>query len=227
MFPAAVTSSSRTAPQQRIDAIYQEIRYRICTNRYPPETVLSEEVLARGYKVSRSPIRRVFSRLEHEALVEIKHGVGTVVTGIEPDQLADVYAVRLILAEAMGPTIETPFDPATRKFFVQCGQDFKALSVGDTMGFAEANIRFMMGLTGLSSNTVLRDLQRNLFFQTSRMWLLLLPQLPWEATIEGIVSETHEIAHRIDVGDSIGVGYTLRNNTFKGQQLLFSALRSN
>ena len=227
MIPATAQSSSRTAPQQRIDAIYQEIRYRICTNRYPPETILSEEELAKQNEVSRSPIRRVFSMLEHEGLVEIKHGVGTVVTRIEPEQLADVYAVRLILANAMGPTIQTPFAPETREFFVQCGRDFEGLSVGDTMGFAEANIRFIMGLTGLSSNITLRDLQRNLFFQTSRMWLLLLPQMPWEETINGIIGETHEIVRRIDAGDPIGLGYAFRNNTFDGQQLLFDALRHN
>ena len=39
-------NQSRTAPQQRIISIYQEIRYRICTNRYPPDMVLREEELA-------------------------------------------------------------------------------------------------------------------------------------------------------------------------------------
>ena len=98
MFSTTTEARPRSAPQQRIVAIYQEVRYRICTNRYPPDTVLREEVLAKEYDVSRSPIRRVFSMLEHEGLVEIKHGIGTIVTRIEPDQLAEVYEVRLILA---------------------------------------------------------------------------------------------------------------------------------
>ena len=224
MFPALNQFSPRTAPQQRIAAIYQEIRYRICTNRYPPDTVLREEVLAKEYTVSRSPIRRVFSMLEHEGLVEIKHGIGTIVTRIEPNQLADVYAVRLILAEAMGPFIEMPIADDAREFFIQCGDDFLALESGDAIGFAETNIRYVLGLTDLTKNATLREMQRSLFFQTSRMWLLLLPVVPWRETINAVHDETVEIVRRIDVGDPIGLSYAMRNQIFESQQRLFIAL---
>lgn len=218
-------NQSRTAPQQRIISIYQEIRYRICTNRYPPDMVLREEKLAKEYSVSRSPIRRVFSMLEHEGLVEVKHGIGTIVTRIEPDQLAEVYAVRLVLAEVMGPFIETPFSADTRAFFVQCEEDFMALESGDTVGLAEVNIRYMMATTDLSTNATLRDMQRNLFFQTSRMWLLLLPQMSWDATIAAVCREPREIVRRIDMSDPVGLAYALRNHIFEGQQMLLEALR--
>lgn len=220
-----ISGQSRTAPQKRIDSIYQEIRYRICTNRYPPDSVLREEDLAKEYSVSRSPIRRVFSMLEHEGLVEVRHGVGTMVKRIEPDRLADVYAVRLVLAEAMGPFIETPISEETREFFVQCEKDFKALVPGDTIGFAEVNIRYIMTTTGMSTNATLREMQRNLFFQTSRMWLLLLPQMSWDATITAVCREHREIVRRIDMGDPVGLAYALRNHIFEGQQMLLEALR--
>ncbi|TQV68080.1 GntR family transcriptional regulator [Denitrobaculum tricleocarpae] len=44
----------RSAARQRADAIYEEIRKRICTNRYPPETRLHEEALASEFSVSRT-----------------------------------------------------------------------------------------------------------------------------------------------------------------------------
>lgn len=226
MFPAHNQVSPRTAPQQRIATIYQEVRYRICTNRYPPDTVLREEVLAKAYDVSRSPIRRVFSMLEHEGLVEIKHGIGTIVTRIEPDQLADVYAVRLILAEAMGPFIEMPISDEARDFFVRCGGEFLALENGDTMGFAETNIRYFLRLTGLTNNATLCEMQRSLFFQTSRMWLLLLPAMPWDETIRAVYDETAEVVRRINVGDPIGLSYAMRNHIFEGQERLFRALHN-
>ncbi len=209
----------RTPPQQRIAAIYQEIRYRICTNRYPPDTVLREEVLAKEYAVSRSPIRRVFSMLEHEGLVEIRHGIGTLVTRIEPDQLADVYAVRLILTGAMGPFIEMPIAPHVRDFFNRCGDEFLALEKGDTIGFAETNIRYFTAVTELVANITLREIQQKLFFQTSRMWLLLLPSMPWEQTLKTVHDETMEVVHRIDAGDPIGLSYAIRNHIFESQQL--------
>ena len=224
MIPAPNQSSPRTAPQQRIAAIYQEIRYRICTNRYPPGTLLREEELAGEYTVSRSPIRRVFSMLEHEGLVEIKHGIGTLVTRIEPGQLADVYAVRMILAEAMGSFIETPFPAGTRDFFVARGKEFLALEPGDAIGFAEINIRYYGGLLDLGTNMTLREMQRDLFFQTSRMWLLRLPSMPWEETINAVHDEIEELVRRIEAGDSIGLGFVSRNHIFESQQRLFNAL---
>lgn len=219
-------SGARTPPQQRIAAIYQEIRYRICTNRYPPDTVLREEVLAKEYAVSRSPIRRVFSMLEHEGLVEIKHGIGTLVTRIEPDELDDVYAVRMILAEAMGPCIEMPIPVRVRDFFSQCGNEFLALEKGDTIGFAETNIRYCIGLTELTDNTTLREIQQKLFFQTSRMWLLLLPSMPWEETLYTVHNETAEVVRRIESGDPIGLSHAIRNHIFDSQKLFKSMHRT-
>jgi len=219
-----VRNQAKTTAQQRIVSIYEQVRYRICTNRYPPETVLHEEVLAQEYSVSRSPIRRVFSMLEHEGLVEIKHGIGTIVTSIEPDQLAEVYAVRLILAESMGPSIKIPFDPQKREIFVQCANDFRALSPGDTIGFAEVNIRYMTATLDLSSNATLSEIQQNLFFQTSRMWLMLLPEMPWDETIAAVSDEPLEVVRRMDIEDPVGLAYAIRNHIFKGQQLLLKAL---
>lgn len=215
--------AARTPPQQRIAAIYREIRYRICTNRYPPDTVLREEVLAQEYAVSRSPIRRVFSMLEHEGLVEIKHGIGTLVTRIEPDQLDDVYAVRMILAEAMGPYIKMPLPAGARDFFQQCGNEFLALEKGDTIGFAETNIRYFTSVINMTDNTTLREIQQKLFFQTSRMWLLLLPSMPWEATLKTVHNETVDVVRRIDADDPIGLSYAIRSHIFESQQLFKSS----
>ena len=77
MVPHRPPSNELTALQQRTETIYQTVRHRICTNRDPPDTLIHEEVLAKEFSVSRSPIRRVLSKLEHEGLVEIRHGVGT------------------------------------------------------------------------------------------------------------------------------------------------------
>ena len=223
MFPNTAQPNQHTAAQQRIASIYDEVRYRICTNRYPPKTVLREEELAREYSVSRSPIRRVFSKLEHEGLVEIRHGIGTIVTSIEADQLAEVYAVRLVLAEAMGSFIEIPIADGARDFFVDCQNRFLALAPGDAIGFAETNIRYFLGLTDLTRNSTLKQIQRNLFFQTSRQWLLLLPSMPWKETIDAVRNEIEELLLRIDIGDPTGLGYTIRNNIYMGEQRLLSA----
>jgi DNA-binding GntR family transcriptional regulator len=227
IYPKINHSSPRTAPQQRIAAIYQKIRYRICTNLYPPDTVLREEVLAKEYSVSRSPIRRVFSMLEHEGLVEIKHGIGTIVTRIEPEQLNEVHAVRMLLSEAAGSFIETPFPEGEHDFFAECSREFLNLEEGDTIGFAETNIRYCTGLINLINNATLREMLLNLFFQTSRMWLLSLPSMPWNETMHAVHEEVNEIIRRIDLNDPVGLGFAMRNHIFEGQQRVYKALPDN
>ena len=72
-----------------------------CSN-IRPATRLSEEELAEEFKISRTPVRRVLARLESEGLIEARHGVGTIVTDIEIEELAQVYHLRLELAVLIG-----------------------------------------------------------------------------------------------------------------------------
>lgn len=213
-----------TASKRRITAIYEEIRHRICTNHYPPGTVLREEVLAGEYSVSRTPIRRVLAMLQHEELVDIQHGIGTIVTSIDPDQLREIYSLRMILAEASGAFIPTPFPSGTADFFDRIRGEFLALPEGDVRGFGETNIRYYREFTGLVTNASLRDLQLNLFYKTSRMWLLLLPSLPWRNTLAAIGDELAEITRLIAVEDPHGLGLIARNHIYFSSRHMFEVL---
>ena len=74
------TSARPTIARERFERIYGIIRDRICLLDYAPGMRLGEEELAKEFGVSRTPIRRVLSRLETEGLLESRHGVGTFVT---------------------------------------------------------------------------------------------------------------------------------------------------
>src|SRR5215467_7850679 len=52
--------------------------------------------------VSGTPIRSVLSRLEAEGLVRSRHGVGTFVTDVDIEELAQVYQLRMELAVLLG-----------------------------------------------------------------------------------------------------------------------------
>jgi DNA-binding transcriptional regulator YhcF (GntR family) len=98
MSVAAVDDKPLTGARERFERIYGTIRDRICLLEYEPGTRLAEEDLAREFGVSRTPIRRVLSRLESEGLVESRHGVGTFVTDVDIDNLAQVFQLRMELA---------------------------------------------------------------------------------------------------------------------------------
>ena len=99
--PAAAERPSSPA-RERFERIYRTLRDRICLLDYPPGTRLSEEELADEFATSRTPIRRVLARLEIEGLVKARHGVGTIVTDIDIEELTQVYHLRMELAVLIG-----------------------------------------------------------------------------------------------------------------------------
>ena len=86
----------------RFQRLHAELRARICLLDYPPGTRLSEETLAAEFGTSRTPLRRVLARLEDEGLLTSRHGVGTLVTDVDLAEMAQVYALRLELAQLAG-----------------------------------------------------------------------------------------------------------------------------
>jgi DNA-binding GntR family transcriptional regulator len=97
-----------TAARVRFETIYNEIRDRICLLRYPPGHTLGESELAREFGISRTPIRRVLQRLEYEGLVESRQGIGTIVTLIDLEELREIDALRMKLAEISGEMMPLP-----------------------------------------------------------------------------------------------------------------------
>jgi DNA-binding GntR family transcriptional regulator len=218
--PAARLSASQT----RFTALCEEIRMRICTMDYPPGFRLSEEALALEFNVSRSPIRRVLARLEFDGLVEIRHGVGSVVTMIDPDQLSDVYALRMAMAELIGTLDPLPGTPEVIEKMRGFQKAFKNLKERrDYREFACTNIDYYMTLTNQVGNRYLRDILRNLFFLTSRMWLLVLPSMDWAETLDDIAAEIEDLIRTLELDDRKGLGFVARNHIFRSMTHLTAA----
>jgi DNA-binding GntR family transcriptional regulator len=210
-------------PRPRSVDIYEELRARICTNRVAPGEVLHEERLAREFSVSRSPVRRALAKLEHDGLVEIRHGVGTRVTWIDRNELAEVYELRMILAMQSGHYLKTPFDDAFIDGLRGWRRGFEALSPEDVQGFADVNVGYYTDLTGRTQNRYLREMQLGLFFQTSRMWLIMLPLMQWKPIISAVCGEIDELIRVAEDQDPVGFGLVTRNHIFMSRRRLFEA----
>ncbi|WP_172329515.1 GntR family transcriptional regulator [Mangrovicoccus sp. HB161399] len=195
----------------RPEQIYAALRQRICTNRITPGETLREEVLAKEFDVSRSPIRRALAKLEHEGLVEVRHGVGTRVTEIDKAALAGIYEIRMMLWVQTGPYFQKdlPADLADRLEGHLAA--FRALEPMDLHGFADVNVRYYLDFTSCVANECLREMHRSLFFSTSRMWLIQLPMVDWAEMIASIGSEIEDMMRAIRANDPDGLGYIARN----------------
>lgn len=199
--------------RERFERIYKAIRDRICLLEYEPGMRLGEEELAREFNVSRTPIRRVLSKLESEGLLESRHGVGTFVTDVDIDALAQVYRLRMELAELIGKLDPIPRGEAdverVRALLVRCDQ---LLKKPDAKAYARLNMDFFQELSVMIGNAPLREISERLYYLTTRIWLKSVPHLNLPDEIEVFRREMADILQAMAVGDLEAVGHIRRSH---------------
>ncbi|HEX9337094.1 MAG TPA: GntR family transcriptional regulator [Pseudonocardiaceae bacterium] len=82
-----------------VDSAYLALRRDIVSGEIKPGEKLVEVVLADRYGVSRTPIREALRRLEQDDLVQ-RDGRRVRVRQHRPDEIMDIYEVRILLEEA-------------------------------------------------------------------------------------------------------------------------------
>jgi DNA-binding GntR family transcriptional regulator len=201
--------------RERFERLYATIRERICLLEYAPLQRLSEEELAAEFKVSRTPIRRVLTRLETEGLVETRHGVGTIVTDVDIEAMAQVYQLRMELAVLIGrldPLPRTTQDLArVRALLAQC-DDLAAAERPDPKVFARINMAFFQELSSMTGNEPLRAIGERLYYLTTRIWLKSVPHLNLRDEIDVFRREVADILDAMEVGDLEAVGHIRRSH---------------
>jgi len=194
------------------DSLYKEIRTRIYLLEYPPGEAIREEKLATEFGVSRTPIRRVLHRLEFEGLVTSQRSIGTIVTAVDVKSLKDVYAFRLKLAKLVGelssPRITedqiAELEQLQNKVLVMENQyDPKALA----LLYLEFHEQMMLLIT----NAPLRQIYDQLFHQTARVWLQILPELDWSEEVLAMYEEIRDVVKTLRAKD-INTLATVRRN---------------
>lgn len=79
------------------DKVYLMIRDMILLGKIKPNTFIGEEQLASELKVSRTPIRNAFHRLQAEQILEIIPYRGVLVKKLATTEAAEIYDMRSLL----------------------------------------------------------------------------------------------------------------------------------
>lgn len=207
--PAAV--SRPPSARERAERIYRILRDRICLLEYPPGSLISEEGLAQEFEVSRTPVRRVLARLESEGLVQSVHGVGTLVTDPDIEELQQVYHLRLELALLIGKLTPIPWTREDigriRALIARCDADSHG---SDQRAFLRLNLEFFNELNALSGNQPLREISERLYFQVARVVLKLMPKLGVEEEFTAFRREMEEVLAAAEIGDWDAIGHIRR-----------------
>jgi len=199
--------------RERFERVYNVIRNRICLLEYEPGARLGEEELAREFGVSRTPIRRVLSRLESEGLLESRHGVGTFVTTVDFDSLMQVYQLRMELAVLIGrldpiPRSEDDLN-RVRAILKKCDDMVPA---PDSRAIAVINVEFFHELAAMIGNQPLKEISERLYYLTHRIWLTSVPSLNLADEIIVFRRELADILAAMEIGDLESVGHIRRSH---------------
>lgn len=209
----ALAARPATPTKTRFERIYRMLRDRICLLDYPPGTRLSEEELAKEFATSRTPVRRVLARLESEGLVEARHGVGTIVTDVELEDLAQVYHLRMELAVLIGQLSPLPRTKADldrlRALIERCNA---AQATGDQRAFLRLNMDFFDELSAMTGNQPLREVNERLYYQISRIVLKLMPKLVLAEEFSIFRREMEDILASAEIEDWNAIGHIRRTH---------------
>jgi DNA-binding GntR family transcriptional regulator len=154
-----------------IDQIYSELRQQIVSRVIPPGTKLSENLLAKGWNVSRTPIREVLRRLESEGLVTSSRFKGFVVNSISIGDIDQIYTIKTSL-EGLAGRLATPIiskDPEKMRTIERLCKEMEAFSrKGNVEGYSKKNLEFHVLIWHWCGNPWLIRILDNLNSQLNR-----------------------------------------------------------
>jgi len=156
--------------------IYRDLREAICLLDYAPGRTLSENSLAKRYDTSRTVIKRVLYQLEFDGLVTSTHGVGTIVTSVDLVYLQQVYAVRFKLMELLEDmSANRVTDSHLNRIDALATKTLALRDVADFRGLQKCYQDFSEVFSDALGNRPFREVMDRLFYQTSRVYMQVLP----------------------------------------------------
>jgi len=191
--PSPESLPKRAKPDH--EAMYHRLRENICLLDLPPGAILSENQLAAEFGASRTPVRRVLHRLEMDGLVRSKHGVGTIVTPINLPDLRQIYALRLLLTDFVADLPAIHVRDEHIRTISHMRDQYAVLKAGppNVRDLARLYISYEDELSKAIGSVPLGEIVDRLFIQTMRIWVQLLPELPWEAEAQALIDELSDV----------------------------------
>lgn len=177
------------------DGIYRDLRERICLLDLEPGERLREVALAEQYGVSRTPVRQVLDRLEHERLVTQRPGQGASVAVLDTREVRDVWAVRRKLGELLGEFVRLPAPQGVLDQLSGIRAELEEIrTTRDPRELGALYNRYHEALLPIVASDTLRRIHDQLYHQTARVWLQFLPEMDLDTEIDIMADEVDKVS---------------------------------
>lgn len=178
----------RGVRQRSSEFAYTLLKQKILDSDYPPGEHLLEQDIARELKLSRTPVREAFVRLEQEGLLEIVPRRGICISVLSPKDMRELYEVLTALEPAAVELLarRRPAGEELAPLVTACDEMEAALAGKRLKAWAAADEAFHFNLAQLCGNRRLAAMIMTMWDQAhrARMFTLTLRPLPKRSTEE-------------------------------------------
>jgi GntR family transcriptional regulator, rspAB operon transcriptional repressor len=192
------------------DKIFKMVRDKIVFMEYPPGMSLSEKDLCKTFKVSRTPLREAFRRLEEMKLVTVIPRYGTYVSQVEINEIRCAFEVKIKLEGLAG-------EVAAKRITADRLKELNALieKADDLLkgnghrNLIEIDTSFHEIIYQSTQNPILQEILENLQSRCARLWNSALSE---SIPVPEVIAELKEIYLSLKKRDSEKAGHLLENH---------------
>ncbi|WP_050761374.1 GntR family transcriptional regulator [Jannaschia sp. CCS1] len=187
-------------PKHNADSIADALRKRICLEPPTASLVLHEQALAEEFEVSRTPVRQALQRLAYERLVEVRSGVGTVISPLKEDgREMDINLASALLDVAADIEGDRALSIESNAFIIALEQQVSAATALDL----DTNYTIRSTLMGI----VTREMSNDILAEALKaaLWRLFRWRMA-DAAAEpsGIDARLREVIERMAAATKVG-----------------------
>jgi DNA-binding GntR family transcriptional regulator len=193
--------------------IFDDLRDRIVFGVYPPGTSLPEKELCQEFKVSRTPLREAFSKLQDMKLVTVIPRFGTTVTAVDIHEIRCAFEVKIKLEGLAGELAAERIEPEKLdELDGVISEAARLLAEGGNNRhhrLIEIEGRFHEIIRQSTQNPILQEMLDNLHYRCARLWSSALSQVVPD---EEIINQLRDVHTALKNGDSKGAGALMEHH---------------
>jgi GntR family transcriptional regulator, rspAB operon transcriptional repressor len=212
--------------QRTSDSVYDALRHAILSRKFAPGQRLNVHQLAGELGVSLTPVKDALTRLEAEALIQIRPRSGTFVTAVSPDDVAEAFEIRCALeCLAAEKALSRAKPEDVEQLRALTGQIGAVEGEAGRLVHASRNIEFHKRIVMLSGNRRLVHMYESLdaHIQIARIHLR---HADWKTRLESERLEHLAIVDALGRRDTPGLVAALRHHILRAAESLVRDLRN-
>ncbi|AJW45721.1 MULTISPECIES: GntR family transcriptional regulator [Ralstonia] len=153
------------------ERMYHEIYDAIMEHRLPPRTKLTEHALCEIYATARHTVRKVFSRLAADGLVDLEPNRGAFIAAPSIDEAHAMFELRQILERAVLDKVGRGGDPkaAIAPLVELVKEERQAFVTHDRPRWIRLSAEFHVALAEQAGNPLVVEMMRRLVSRTTLM----------------------------------------------------------